>query len=264
MEVVKGLPQSAAPFLFVSDGVYSTYPIVFTPLSADLKFKFVIPTFYYRKTINFIVSILNIQIGGIMAIENKNLAYSSLYDVYVDRTTYAIFKRNNRHRKSEITDSELIPLTLHPAYNGYIMFYDSLGHTSRGVYYIYADAFPELVEGSDLHQMDPDTYCQIDHRNHIHDTLESNFPANLRWVSAKINHADTSRRVKDPTEKQRKQLDRMKDYYNRKKQDQEWVANRRKADTERKRNKYYENKEKTKAHKALLNAQMVKLAGLAK
>ena len=199
-----------------------------------------------------------------MAIENPNLVYSSLYDVYVDRTNYAVYKRNNRNRKTEIVDSELIPLNLHPVYNGYILFYDSVGGRTRGLYYIYADVFPELVEGSDLHQMDPDTYCQIDHKNHIHDTLESNYPQNLRWVSAKINHADTSRRVKDPTEKQRKQLDRMKDYYQRKKQDPEWMEHRRAVCAANKRNKYYENKEKTKAQKALLNAQMAKLAGIDK
>lgn len=199
-----------------------------------------------------------------MAIENPNLAYSPTYDVYVDRNNYAIYKRNNRHRKTEIVDSELIPLTLHPAYNGYVMFYDSARRTSRGIYYIYADAFPELVEGSDLHQMDPDTYCQIDHKDHVHDTLESNFPKNLRWVSAKINHADTSRRVIDASESKRKQLDRQKAYYQRKKQDPEWMEHRRAVCAANKLSKYYENKEKTKAQKALLNAQMAKLAGIDK
>ena len=196
-----------------------------------------------------------------MAITNTRLRYSPTYDVYVDVDTYAIFKRNNRHRKTEISDSELVPLRMSTRPNGYIMFQDK--RNSKGIYYIYADTFPELVGGSDLHQMDPDTYCEIDHINHIHDTLESNFPSNLRWVSRKINRADTSRRVVVPeSDSHAKSLEYFKEYYYEHRQDPEWVEKKRKKDAERKRKQYYARKEATLAQKEAVNAEMQRRAGL--
>lgn len=195
-----------------------------------------------------------------MAIENPNLVYSPRYDLYVDRKTYAIFKRNNRNRKTEIVDSELVPLTIHVTYNGYLQFHDSMSRTSVCISRVYADAFPELVEGSDLHQMDPQTYCELDHRNHVTDTIEANFPSNLRWVSRTINRADTSRRRVNQTEQQQKRSASMHDWYMQHREDPDWLAHRRAKCAERKRVLYYERKESMKAHKAEVNEQMKKLA----
>lgn len=198
-----------------------------------------------------------------MAITNTRLRYSPTYDVYVDVDTMVIFKRCNRRRKTEITDAELVPLRLETSFNGYLQFRDSFSHRNRGVYYIYADAFPELVGGSDLHQMDPETYSEIDHINHIHDTLESNFPSNLRWVSRKINRADTSRRVSEPeNDSHARSLSYCKAYYYEHRQDPEWMEKRRKKDAERKRKKYYERKAQSKAHQDAINAEMQRRAGL--
>ena len=198
-----------------------------------------------------------------MAIENTRLRYSSKYDVYVDVDTMVIYKRCSRNRKTEITDSELVPLRLWIKYNGYIMFHDSLTNHSHGVYYIYADTFPELVQHSEMHELDPDTYCELDHVNHVHDTIESNYPQNLRWVSPRINRADTSRRVITPAdEKHLATLVRRRQRYQERKQDPEWLANSRKKDAERKRRYYYERKDAMLAKQEAVNAEMQRRAGL--
>lgn len=201
-----------------------------------------------------------------MAIENTRLRYSSTYDVYVDVDTYAIYKRNNRRRKTEITDAELVPLKIYATSDGYLLFnntYSGNRCNKLGIYYIYADAFPEIVGGSDLHQMDPDTYCEIDHINHVHDTLESNFPQNLRWVSRKINRADTSRRVIEPeNDSHANALNYYKDYYYKHRQDPEWMEKRRKKDADRKRKQYYARKEAMLAQQEAVNAEMQRRAGL--
>lgn len=199
-----------------------------------------------------------------MAIENKNLAYSPLYDVYIDRNTHVLYKRNNRHRKTEINDSELIPVTLVIGYNGYIRFWDYKSRNNVGIYRAYADAFPEMVENHELHDLDPETYCELDHK--VHDiSFEGSWVSNLRWVSPRINRADTCRRITVPEdEKHLNRLIYQRKRYNEKKNDPEWIANRRAKDAEQKRKYYYERKAKRKAEAELLNAQIAKLAGLDK
>lgn len=198
-----------------------------------------------------------------MAIENTRLRYSPTYDVYVDVDTMVIYKRCNRKRKTEITDAELVPAKLTVQYNEYIDIYDSLSRSNVGIYRMYADAFPELVEGSDLHQMDPETYCELDHKNHVHDTIESNYPQNLRWVSPRINRADTSRRVITPDgEKHLKKLIRERQRYQERKQDPEWLKITRAKDADRKRKYYYERKESMKTRQEAINAEMKRRAGL--
>ena len=200
-------------------------------------------------------------------ITNPNLSYSPKYDVYVDRNTHAIYKRNNRHRKTEITDEELVLVKLYVKYNDYIQI-NTRGQkcsTKVGIHRVYADAFPELVENHELHELDPETYCEIDHKNHVHNTLESNWCDNLRWVSPRINRADTSRRITVPTdEKHLARLLYYRDYYRKRRQDPEMIKKRRAKDAERKRKYHHANKDKRKAEAELLNAQMAKLAELDK
>lgn len=196
-----------------------------------------------------------------MAITNTRLRYSPTYDVYVHVDTMVIYKRCNRKRKTEITDEELVPAKLRVMYNGYIHIYNYHTKSNVGIYRVYADVFPELVEGSDLHQMDPETYCEIDHKTHEVDTLEANYPSNLRWVSRTINRADTSRRVTMPTdEKHLEKLMRERQRYHEKKKDPEWLKKAREKDAKRKMKKYYERKDAVRATQDALNAQIQKLA----
>lgn len=200
-----------------------------------------------------------------MAITNPNLAYSPLYDVYVDRNTHVIYKRNNRHRKSEITDDELVLVKLYVKYNDYIEIVGNANHRQYrvGIHRVYADACPELIENHELHELDPETYCEIDHKSHVHNTLDSNWCDNLRWVSPRINRADTCRRVTKPEdEKHLKRLIYHRNHYAEKKNDPEWIAKRRAKDAERKRKYHHANKDKRNAEADLLNAQMAKLAGV--
>lgn len=198
-------------------------------------------------------------------ITNPNLSYSPLYDVYVDRNTHVIYKRNNRNRKTEITDDELVLVKLSVKYNDYIQIgaRGKKGYTKIGIHRIYADAFPDLIENHELHELDPDTYSEIDHKNHVHNTLESNWCDNLRWVSPRINRADTCRRVTTPRdEKHLARLKYQREYYRKRCQDPEKMKVRRVQDAERKRKYHHANKDKRKAEADLLNAQMAKLAGI--
>ena len=108
-------------------------------------------------------------------IQNPNLVYSAQFDLYVDKTTMVIYKRNNRHRKTEITDGELIPLRLSCSHNKYIQFRDFRTSRMVCISYAFADAFPDRVGDNYLHLLDPQTFSELDHRNHVHDTYESNF-----------------------------------------------------------------------------------------
>jgi hypothetical protein len=199
-----------------------------------------------------------------MAIMNNDLVYSPKYDVYVARSTYAIYKRNNRRRKTEITDDELVLIHLSSQIGRYVRYYDTLSSKNICISYIYADAFPELVENSDLHAMDPETYCELDHKLHVVDTIESNLPQNIRWVSRRINRADTSRRVKDADEKRESRLRYQREYRRKRRQDPEFLNKERKLDAERKCRYYHERKESIKQHEAELNEAMSKLDVLRK
>ena len=202
-----------------------------------------------------------------MAITNPNLAYAHTYDLYVDRNTHVIYKRNHRGRKTEITDEELVVAKLYSTYDGYIQVQGhQQGHTYKvGIHRVYADAFPDLVENHEFHDMDPEAYNEIDHKNHIHDTIEASWCTNLRWVSSKVNRADTSRRVITPdSESHANQLKRASKYYHEHKQDPEWLATHRKKNAAIKNRHYYERKDQMAAKSAALNEQMAKLAAKSK
>lgn len=194
-------------------------------------------------------------------ITNPNLVYSAQFDLYVDQTTMVIYKRNNRHRKTEITDSELIPLPLICSHNKYIQFRDFRTSRMVCISYVFADAFPDRVGDNYLHLLDPQTFSELDHRNHVHDTYESNFPENLRWTSPTVNRADTSRTKytqKDIDEKTAKRLKRNREKYARMKQDPKRLARNREIWAAYKRRKYAEIKEARKEWTAAINAEMLR------
>lgn len=201
-----------------------------------------------------------------MAITNPNLLYSATYDVYVDKTTMCIYKRCNRHRKTEITDEELVLLPLRVNDNRYIVFNDyRRNNAPKCISYIFADVFPERVGDYYLHLMDPETFRELDHRDHVHDTYESNFPERMRWTSATINRADTSRTRytdKDLDDKTAKRLKRSRDYYHNAKQDPEKLAKLRRQWAETKRRRYANAKGQLKQWQDAVNAEMQRRAGL--
>lgn len=199
-------------------------------------------------------------------INNPNMIHSPTYDLYVDSSTMLIYKRINRHRKSEITDDELVPAKLSLRYNGYIICTGAYANGNRctvGIWRIFADCFPEQVHCWENHQADPENFCEIDHING-HETYASNFPSNLRWTTPRLNRARTSK-TKDifaegVTEAERKKILRQRKYYHDKKQDPEWLARKRKADADRKKAKYEETKDLRRKQSAELNEQIRQIA----
>lgn len=196
-------------------------------------------------------------------IDKDKYAYAPTYDLYVNRETMIVYKRCNRHRKSEITEDELIPLTLRVFHNGYFMFYSSIHHNYVGLQYAYADAYPDRVNGWEDHMADFLNYNELDHL-HGHDTLESNFPENLRWTSRKVNRARTSRTVDLSTvdEKRRDSLLKKRERQRRYREDKKWLKQKRERDAEYRRRKYHETKELRKQQTAELNAKIAKMAGV--
>lgn len=194
-------------------------------------------------------------------IQNPNLVYSAQFDLYVDKTTMVIYKRNNRHRKTEITDGELIPLPLICSHNKYIRFWDYKTTKMVCISYVFADVFPDRVGDNYLHLLDPQTFSELDHRNHVHDTYESNFPENLRWTSPTVNRADTSRTKytkKDIDEETAKRLARNRKKYARMKQNPERLAKNRAMWAAYKRRKYAEIKEDRKQWTSAANEEMLR------
>lgn len=198
-------------------------------------------------------------------IDKTKYAYAPTYDLYINRETMIVYKRNSRRRKTEITEEELIPLALSVSHNGYLMFYSSMHRKTIGIQYAYADAFPERVQGWEDHIADFVTYSELDHL-HGHETLESNYPENLRWTSRRVNRARTSQRIDisvlDDKEKQKVLKSRERD--RRLRENKEWLAKKRKRDAKYRRRKYHETKLLRKQQTDELNAKIAKLAGIDK
>lgn len=169
-------------------------------------------------------------------ISTEKYAYSKQYDVYVDRSTRIIYKRNSRRRKTEIQEEELVPVKLTYQFGRYIQCAVK-GGKRKGIFHIFADVFPDLVKNADLHDLDPDTYCELDHINHIHDTYESNFPENLQWISPRVNRALTSRTksLSEMDDKERERTIKHRESAYRNWFDPEKIERNRKLDRERKR-----------------------------
>lgn len=182
-----------------------------------------------------------------MAITNPDFIYVAKYDIYVSRFTRTFWKRCHRGRKTEITEDELV---LMEKFNFDPTEYIRLSLCLNGktcndcISYVFAEAFPELVGNADLHAKYPYLYTELNHKNHVHNTWESNFPENLEWLPASINRADTSRNVEknNPDDKRLKQSRRHKDWYQKKKQDPDWLSKSRERDAARKLKKYHETR----------------------
>lgn len=174
-----------------------------------------------------------------MAITNPDFIYVAKYDMYVQRSTRLFYKRCNRSRKTEITEDELVLMDKFTyTTNGYIQF----GYKDKqiGVYYAFAEAFPELVGNAELHEKYPFLYTELNHKNYKHESWEDNFPENLEWQIMSINRADTRANVEknNPDDKRLKESRRAKEWYQKKKQDPEWYANFRKKSAEAQHKRY--------------------------
>lgn len=196
-------------------------------------------------------------------ISKEKFAYAPTYDLYIDRATMVVFKRKSRLRKTEIQEYELVPLRLRVMHNGYFTFQDSVHGGSRcvGIQYAYADAFPERVNGWEDHLADFVTYSELDHL-HGHDTLESNFPENLRWTSVRVNRARTSQLIDVTTldEKERAHILKRREYERERRKDPEITKKRRIQQAEYRRRKYAENKDIRKQQTEALNAEIARRA----
>ena len=198
-------------------------------------------------------------------IDKSKYAYSPLYDIYVNRETMLLYKRNNRHRKTEIQEDELVLVKLYITHNGYIQCNDYIRQTKIGIWYVFADAMPERVTNYADHMADFVAYSELDHLNG-HDTYESNFPENLRWSSPRVNRARTSRTIDvgqlDETQRERVLRHRKtayKSWFNPDK-----IEEHRRKDAERKAKKYHETKLLRKQQAEALNEMIAKRAGLEK
>ena len=193
-------------------------------------------------------------------ISTEKYAYSKQYDVYVDRSTRVIYKRNSRRRKTEIQEEELVPVKLTYQYDRYIKC-DAINKKRIGIYHIFADAFPHLVKGADLHELDPETYCELDHINHVHDTYESNFPENLQWISPRVNRALTSRTksLSEMDDAARERTIKRREASYKRWFDPEKIEHNRKLDRERKRRYRESTKSLRKQESAELNEMIAKM-----
>lgn len=198
-----------------------------------------------------------------MAITNPDFIYVAKYDMYVQRSTRTFWKRCNRGRKTEITEDELVLMDnfLFDTSEYIRLRLWVNGKTCNDcISYVFAEAFPELVGNADLHAKYPYLYTELNHKNHKHDTWESNYPENLEWLPASINRADTSRNVEknNPDEKRLRHSKRMKDWYQKKKQDPEWVNRRRKHNAELRRKQYHETRSLRKQQEEQLAEQLLR------
>ena len=197
-----------------------------------------------------------------MAITNPDYIHVAKYDIYVSRSTRLLYKRCNRGRKTEITDDELVLMdNFLYSTTEYIKLRLKVGGKTCNdcVSYVFAEAFPELVGNADLHEKYPYLYTELNHKNHTHNTWESNYPENLEWQIPCINRADTSRNVEknSPDDKRLRQSKRLKNWYQKKKQDPEWLDSKRKRDAANKRRLYHETKSLRKSQEAALAEQLL-------
>lgn len=204
-----------------------------------------------------------------MAITNQDFIYVAKYDIYVQRSTRTLWKRCNRNRKTEITEDELVLMdnfciTRDEYIQLCIWVSGKICHDC--ISYVFAEAYPELVGNADLHEKYPYLYTELNHKNHVHNTWTSNYPECMEWLPASVNRADTSRNVEknNPDDKRLRNSRRMKDWYQKKKQDPEWVEKRRKHDAENKRKLYHETRPLRKQQAEQLAAQLQAVAGLLK
>lgn len=200
-------------------------------------------------------------------INNPNMLYSQTYDLYVDSTTKLIYKRNNRHRKTEISESELVPVKLRVTYNGYIMctgaYYNGKCQ-AVGIWRVFADVYPDQVHCWESHVADPVNVCELDHING-HETYQSNFPDNLRWTTPPQNRGRTKKTknifADGVTEQERNRILKSRQYFrDRKKNDPEWAEQRRKQDAALKRKRYHETKDLRRQQSEALNEQILRIA----
>lgn len=204
-----------------------------------------------------------------MAITNPDFIHAAKYDIYVQSSTRTFWKRCNRGRKTEITDDELVLIDKFeytPTDYIRVRVPNNVG-VKKGVYYVFAEAFPKLVGNADLHEKYPYLYTELNHKSHVHNTWESNYPENLEWQIPSINRADTSKNVEknNPDDKRLRKSKQHKDWYQKKKkQDPEWVAKRRKQQAEYRTKQYHETKSLRKQQTEQLAAQLQKIAGLRK
>lgn len=200
-----------------------------------------------------------------MAITNPDFIYVPKYDIYVQRSTRTFWKRCNRGRKTEITEDELVLIDKFDySVTEYIKVKDVRTNRYIGVYYVFAEAFPELVGNAYLHALDPETFCELNHKNHVHNTWASNFPEAIEWTTPRINRADTSRRVHDADEKRAERLRKKREYSHRRLSDPEYREKHRKRDAENKRKLYHETRSIRKQQAEQLAAQLQEMAGLQK
>lgn len=197
-----------------------------------------------------------------MAITNPDYIHVDKYDIYVSRSTRLLYKRCNRGRKTEITDDELVLMdNFRFSTTEYIRLKLKVGGKvcNDCVSYVFAEAFPNLVGNADLHEKYPYLYTELNHKNHAHASWESNYPENLEWQIPCINRADTSRNVEknSPDDKRLRQSKRLKNWYQKKKQDPEWLDIKRKRDAANKRRLYHETKSLRKSQEAALAEQLL-------
>lgn len=182
-----------------------------------------------------------------MAITNPDFIYVAKYNIYVQRSTRLFYKRCHRGRKTEITDDELVLMDkFHITSDEYIHLNLRVDGKvcSDCISYVFAEAFPELVGNADLHAKYPYLYTELNHKSHKTGEWSDNYPENLEWLPESINRADTSRNVEknNPDDKRLKQSRRHKDWYQKKKQDTEWLDRKRKYDAARRRKLYQETR----------------------
>lgn len=198
-----------------------------------------------------------------MAITNPDLIYVAKYDIYVSRSTRTFYKRCHRGRKTEITDSELVLMDKFLfSTTEYIRLKHKIGGKTCNdcISYVFAEAFPELVGNADLHEKYPYLYTELNHKNHVHNTWESNYPECMEWQIPSINRADTSRNVEknDPNDRRLLRSKRKKEWYQKKKLDSEWMDKKRKREAEYRMNQYYETKPLRKQQEAELAEQLLR------
>lgn len=197
-----------------------------------------------------------------MAIDPEKYTHSKKYDIYFDLTTRLPYKRVNRNRKSEITEEELVPVKLYVAYDGYIKFKSS-GGKIVGIYHAFADAdaYKSLVGRYKDHDADTDTFSELNHKNGVHNTYESNFPENLEWTSARVNRAMTcrTRSLADMDEAKRAKVIKDRDRTRLRRMDPEYREKERAADRARKKRYRDERKPLRQKQSAELNEWVAKM-----
>lgn len=197
-----------------------------------------------------------------MAIDTTKYTYTKKYDIYFDLKTRLPYKRVNRNRKSEITEEELVPVKLYVAYDGYIKF-NAPGYWKVGIYHAFADAdaFKPLVGRYKDHDADPDTFSELNHKNGVHDTYESNFPENLEWTSVRVNRAMTcrTRSLADMDEAKRAKVIKDRDRTRLRRMDREYREKERAADRARKKRYRDERKPLRQKQSTELNEWIAKM-----